>query len=607
LVAAAHMKTLLAVAAALVLTPTSASPATAAHPFVRHAEIDRLYRLFRRSDSEFVRRNPLEAVLRSEAGAHGNFGDYITDSYFAEEKRAAERDLATLRSIDRTVLSPEAQVAYDAFQWQRRSDLEGSQPWLRALTKFQPLEQVYGFTALMPRISAGSSVIRFATAADYDANLRRLWGYALYLDRARQRLRKGLAAHVTEPQVVMRHIADQLDEVIAKGVDESPFFAPVKSMARAIPAAECRRIAHEYRSMLSDRLLPAQRALSEFIRHDYIPKARTQPGLSALPGGGRLYAHLVGQFTTTDMSPEQIHELGLSEVGRIELAMDQVRRKVGFDGTLAAFAQHMRTDPRFAPQSAEQLSELYRSIQAKVESQLPQHFGRLPRAKLVVMPLSGIGAASAPNASYSQGPPDGSRPGVFHFNVSDLPSRRTFYTESLFLHEGEPGHHLQDNLASENEDLPAFLRFEGTAAFGEGWAVYTEGLGPEFGLYSDPYQLYGRYTNELFRAARLVVDTGIHAFGWSRHQAIDYLIAHTALSRTVIEQEVDRYIADPGQALAYKIGELRILELRRRAEQRLGSRFDERAFHDMVLEDGRIPLAVLDRKGDRWIAAQRDK
>jgi uncharacterized protein (DUF885 family) len=599
------MKRPLLVAAAALALSAGCAAASPAHHQARPDESAKLYALIKRSDQAFVRRNPLEALFRGDSTGPGHFGNYLTDAYYRDERAAAEADLRGLKAIDRSALSPEAQVAYDAFEWQRRSDLQGLEPALVRLQELQPIEQVKGLHTLMPRISETGSVVRFANARDYAANLRRLSEYADYLDRVRARLREGLAAHVTEPRIVIEHVADQLDEVIAKGVYDSPFYQPVKHMPRTIPARERRRIAVEYRRLLGERLLRSYRALSAFIRRDYLPKARIEPGLSALPGGDRLYAHDIDEFTTTDLRPQQMHQLGLQEVARIEGAMEGIKRRVGFTGTLEQFAEAMRTDPRFAARSPEQLAAIYSAIQRNVEAQLPQHFGKLPRAKLVVEPLSGVGAATAPNASYSQGPPDGSRPGVFYFNVTDLPSRRIFYTESLFLHEGEPGHHLQDNLAQENEALPDFLRFEGTIAFGEGWALYAESLGPEFGLYRDPYQLYGRYTNEVFRAARLVVDTGIHAYGWSRQQAIDYLLAHTALGRTIIEQEVDRYIAYPGQALAYKVGELRILGLRRRAEAALGSRFDERAFHDMVLRDGRIPLAVLDRKGDRWIADQR--
>jgi uncharacterized protein (DUF885 family) len=591
-------------AAALALNSTYAA-ATSAHHHRPRDETAALYELIKRSDQAFLRRNPLEALFRGDNNGPGHFGDYLTGAYYVAERAAAKHDLLRLKAIDRSALSSEAQIAYDSFEWQRRSDLEGLQPSLVRLEELQPVDQVKGLHTLMPRISQSGSVVRFSSARDYAANLRRLSEYADYLDRVRSRLREGLAAHVTEPRIVMEHVADQLDEVIAKGVQDSPFYQPARHISPIIPPADRRRIAAQYRRLLVERLVPSYRALSSFIRHDYVPKARIEPGLSALPGGDRLYVHLIHEFTTTHLTPQQIHQLGLQEVARIERGMEAVKERVGFAGTLAQFAQAMRTDPRFAPQSAEQLAATYRAIQAKVEAQLPQHFGRLPRAKLVVEPLSGIGAATAPNASYEQGPPDGSRPGVFHFNITDLPSRRTFYTESLFLHEGEPGHHLQDNLAQENQGLPDFLRFEGTIAFGEGWALYAEGLGPEFGLYRDPYQLYGRYTNEIFRAGRLVVDTGIHACGWSRKKAIDYLLAHTALDQAVIEQEVDRYIAYPGQALAYKIGELRILALRRRAEKALGRRFDERAFHDMLLEDGRVPLDVLDAKADRWIAAQR--
>jgi uncharacterized protein (DUF885 family) len=323
-----------------------------------------------------------------------------------------------------------------------------------------------------------------------------------------------------------------------------------------------------------------------------------------LPGGAAYYEFLIRSNTTTTLTAEQVHRLGVAEVNRITAGMAAVMRKVGFEGTLGQFFEHLRTDPRFAAASPKALADRYAEIGQRVDAALPRLFDGRPKTPLAIRPTPAYQAPTDPGARYIPGSLDTGQPGVFYFNTFDLPTRRVWGMETLYLHEATPGHHMQMALAAESTALPKLLRFDGNTAYGEGWALYAESLGPELGLFEDPYQLFGHYNDEMLRAMRLVVDTGLHAYGWPRERAIDYMLAHSAMSRTDATAEVERYIADPGQALAYKVGALTIQRLRKQAEQALGARFDVRAFHRQVLDTGSLPMAVLEAKIEEWIAAR---
>jgi uncharacterized protein (DUF885 family) len=345
--------------------------------------------------------------------------------------------------------------------------------------------------------------------------------------------------------------------------------------------------------------------MRDFVRDDYLPKARESVGLQDMKGGPELYRYLVRVNTTTDMTPEVIHNIGLSEVQRLHAEMEAVKTQVGFKGSLKEFFDHIRTDPKFKPASREALQKEYVAIGKRVDATLPRLFATMPKAPLEIRPVPALTEKGAARGSYQQGTPDGSRPGVFYYNAYDLPSRTTPSMETLYLHEGAPGHHFQISLAQENEALPNFMRFGGNTAFVEGWGLYAETLGKELGVYTDPYQYFGYLDSQLFRAIRLVVDTGIHSKGWGRDQTIQYILDNSSRGRSNATAETERYIAMPGQALAYKIGQMKISELRKRAEQKLGPKFDLREFHTQVLMTGALPLTVLDQKIDRWIAAKQ--
>jgi len=557
------------------------------------------------SDEAMLKRNPIQALVRGDPRYADEFGDYISDAYFAAEKQAAVDDLAALAHIDRGALEAEDRVSYDVFEFQRTDDLKGFQPAVLQALVVRPIDHFAGFQTFVPDMSSGQGVAPFNTVADYDNNLKRLDGYIVYLDRSIDRMKQGLALGVTNPKLVMANVVGQLDALIAEGVEGSTFYKPIKKFPDSIPAADRERLTAAYAAFIRDRLIPAHTRLRDFIKNDYMPHARDSVGLGQMPGGAALYRHLVESTTTTDMTPAVIHALGLSEVARIHTELDKVRATVGFKGTRAEFANFMRTDPRFAPASAEAMHESFLAIDKRILAAVPKDFALVPKSPLEIRAVPAYKEKTEAGGSYVPGTPDGLRPGVFYYNPYDLPSRFTWEYETLFLHEGIPGHHFQISLAQENTSLPAFQRFGGNTAFVEGWALYSESLGTELGMYTDPNQLYGHLNDEILRAMRLVVDTGIHSLGWSRDRAITYMLDNSAMGRTEATAEVERYIAIPSQALAYKVGQLTIRRLRAKAERALGPKFDVRAFHAQVLMSGALPMKVLESKINAWIAASK--
>ena len=590
---------------ALAQPPAAPVPAAAPAAPAINAEGQRLRALFAASDEAGLQRNPIQALFRGDPRYADQFGDYITDGYYARERAAVVADLAALGRIDRAALSGEDQLSYDVFRYQSETALKGYAPALMKAQIERPIDHFAGFQTLMPDLSSGEGAAPFRTVADYENNLKRLDGYIVYLSRATDRMRQGLADGTTNPRLVMQNVIGQLDAIVAQGVEGSTFYKPVTRFPAGIAPADQARLKTAYAAFIRDRLNPAHARLRDFIRDTYIPKARDSVGLGQMPGGPALYRYLIEQTTTTDMTPDAIHALGLAEVARIQTEMARVQRRVGFAGTLPRFFDHMRTDPKFAPASPAAMRAAFLAIDARVKATVGRDFSTLPKSPLDIRPVPAFKEKTDAAGSYQQGTPDGSRPGVFYYNAYDLPSRFTWGYETLFLHEAMPGHHFQISLAQENAALPSFQRFGGNTAFVEGWALYAESLGPELGLFTDPYQLYGHLNDEILRAMRLVVDTGLHAKGWSRDKAIAYMLDNSAMGRTDATAEVERYIAIPSQATAYKIGQLTIRKLRTRAEQALGAKFDVRAFHAQVLMSGALPMGVLEAKIDRWIAAQR--
>ncbi|HEY0112446.1 MAG TPA: DUF885 domain-containing protein [Allosphingosinicella sp.] len=570
-----------------------------------HTASRALASLFAQSDADNLRRNPLEGLSRGLPGYGARLPNGFSDTYDSAEREAAERELAALKRIDRSRLTEEERISYDVFKWQREMDLRGLQPDLLRISSALPIDHFNGVHAFLAEISSGESIAPFKTLQDYENGLTRLDDVGPVFYRAIGRMRRGMAAGIVQPRIVVANVIEQLDAMLAGRIEDSAFFRPLTRIPTAIPAADQTRLRGSYRRKIEAEVRPAIQRLRTFMAQEYLPKARESVGLAAIPGGPAYYAHRARVSTTTDLSPDQIHRIGLDNVAKIHAEMEAVKRQVGFTGTLKEFFEHIRTDPKFKPKSREALQQGYVAIGERVAPALPRLFQTLPKTPLEIRPVPALTEKGAARGSYVQGSSDGSRPGVFYFNAYDLPSRTTPGMETLYLHEGAPGHHFQITLAQENEALPSFQRFGGNTAFVEGWGLYAETLGRELGVYTDPYQYFGYLDSQLFRAIRLVVDTGIHSKGWTRDQTIQYILDNSSRGRSNATAETERYIAIPGQALAYKIGQLKISELRARAEKALGPRFDIRGFHDQVLMSGALPLAILERKIDAWIGAGR--
>ncbi|MFS0771621.1 DUF885 domain-containing protein [Sphingomonas sp. 1P08PE] len=564
----------------------------------------KLKRLFYDSDERDLKLDPISAIFRGDMRYADRFGEYLTDERTATEKRNVEADLAGLKAIDRAKLTPVDQIAYDVFRNQAEINLRGFAPGILAVTRLLPLNHFGGFQTFYPDFASGKGGAPFKTVADYRNNLTRNAGYAALYDRAIALMREGMAKGVVQPRLVVTNMIAQFDALIDQGVEKSVFYAPVTMFPDTVPAGERAALTAAYAAQVRDVITPAHRKFRDFLANEYLPKARDTVGLSALPGGAALYDYRIEASTTLAMKADAVHRLGLSEVARITREMEAQRQAVGFKGTLAQFFDYLRTDAKFQPKTAAQLREGYEAIGKRVDQKIATQFSLVPKSPLEIRPVPDFRAKTDAGGSYQQGSPDGSRPGIFYYNTYDLPTRYLWGMETLYLHEAVPGHHFQISLAQENVALPAFMRFGGNTAYVEGWALYAETLYGPLGLETDPYQRMGGLSDEMLRAMRLVVDTGIHAKGWGRDQAIAYMLANSPMGKTDATAEVERYIAIPGQALAYKIGQLTILKLKAEAQAKQGSRFDPRAFHAEVLDTGSLPMPVLEKKLRDWMAKQ---
>jgi uncharacterized protein (DUF885 family) len=549
--------------------------------------------------------DPLGLLYRGKRADPAALAQLFSDTRDRRELASARQSLRALKAIIRERLSPERQISYDVFLRAKQEQLGWLQPDIRALTAVRPLNHFGGLHVEFPTLMASDGAVPFNTEADYKSALALDLAFPQVLDNAGLRFRQGLATGVVESKLTVTNMIGQIDALLSAPVEQSPFYSPVLKFPDAVPEASRAGLRDTYARAIRDKINPAYQRLRQFLTATYLPAAREQPGLLGMKGGTTLYPRLIERETTLRLDPAEVHKLGLGEVARIQREMGQVQRELGFKGELRAFFDTIRTDPQFHPKSREELADGFARVGRAVDAQIPRFFSKVPKTPLVIQPYPAYREKYEAGGSYSQGSPDGKRPGVFFFNTYDLPSRFLTGITTLYLHEGAPGHHFQISLAQEDASLPSFQRYEGNNAFVEGWALYSETLGYEMGFYKDPKQHWGTLDDEMLRAMRLVVDTGIHAEGWSREQAIDYMLANSGMGRTDATAEVERYIANPAQALSYKIGALTIQRLRKKAEAALGARFDIRAFHEQVLGSGALPLPVLEAKIDRWIAAGR--
>ena len=502
--------------------------------------------------------------------------------------------LARLQRIDRAVLSAQDQLSYDLFAWEYKSRV-GAYPFKPFLYDVRPRDGLQTLSEL-------AELVPFTTVADYEHWITRLKTIDRYLAQNQSLLELGIREKRTQPRVVMERVLPQLTELIKPAAESNPFYAPFKRIPDSVPAAERARLQAEGKAAIEGVVIPAYAKFEKFFRERYVPASRATDGIWDTPDGLAFYQERARFHTTTDLTPDAIHQIGLKEVARIRAEMDAVIREVGFKGSFGEFLEFLRTDPQFYYKTPDELFRAYAALAKQIDPELVKLFRRLPRTPYGVRPIP---ATSAPNTTtaYYQGPAaDGSRAGYYYVNLYRPEVRPKYEMEVLTLHEAVPGHHLQVALAQEQTDLPLFRRNAEHTAYVEGWALYTESLGDQLGLYKDPYSRFGRLTYDMWRAVRLVVDTGIHAKHWTRQQAIDYFKANAAKTEADIINEVDRYISWPGQALAYKVGQLRISQLRAEAERQLGPKFDIRDFHDVVLSNGAVPLEVLEKEVRDWIA-----
>ena len=545
-------------------------------------------------------RAPLEALLSGDKRFADRFGEPLSDATLAAEYAEKTEQYERLKDIDRNALGPVERIAYDVFSYQLRHDLKAHEAGLRLIQTLSPLDAFYGAQASYGDIASGQGGVAFESVKDYEDGLARLGGFARHMRRVVDKLRDGLDQGYVQPRVTVETVLRQVDEMLALDVEETPFYRPVLDMPAAITEADRIRLANAYRAAIEEEVRPAYLLWRDYLKNDYMAAARNDPGLGGMKDGRALYDWLVAGHTTTTLSAEEIHAIGLAEVARIETEMKTVMAKTGYEGTLQDFFVYLRTDPSFVFDEPEGFFNAFDELDAYVRTRMDELFHYMQKAPFDSRPLPALGSTRG-SGYYRPGPPDASAPGVLYVNVTDMRSRPIWQTESLFLHEAIPGHHYQISLAQEDETLPEFLRFGRYTGYIEGWGLYAESLGGELGLYTDPYQLFGHLDWEMLRAVRLVVDSGIHAKGWTRRQAIDFFLAHSAFAEKDAASEVDRYISMPGQALAYKIGQMEIAELREKSAAVLGDAFDIRDFHHEILNAGPLPLSILEAKIEDWI------
>ena len=560
---------------------------------------------------EFKERiNPIEATKAGNYRYNNQVANYISDDYQKDLKKNYTYFLNLLKKINQDKLSETELLSKKVMEWDCNIKLEGLNNKLVTITspiynlpsfELMPLIQVQSLHLYVAQIAAGGSVHPFNSIEDYDNWLERINDYVAFLDTAISKMKKGISTKIVIPRVLAKKTISQLDEFIFNPIDKHLFFKPVLSLPENFSDKEKNRITSEYRSMIINKLKPNYIKLKEFLVNEYIPVCRESSGIGDLPNGKVTYNYLIKLHTTTNMSSDQIHELGKSEVARILDEMEIAKNKMGFKGDIKAFFEFIRNSPEQMPfKDPNQVIDNFYNIKNRIDKKLNQIFELKPKADFVVRRTESFREASA-SAEYVPGTKDASRAGIFYVPIPDVNRYNKFSDEALFLHEAIPGHHYQLSLQQENKDLPKFLHPESMGVFVEGWALYAESLGAELGLYEDPIQYFGMLSMEMHRAIRLVVDTGIHSKGWSREKAIQYSLENEAESEATIIAEIERYMATPGQALSYKIGQLKIRELRSKAEIKLGDRFSVTEFHNQVLNTGSLPLILLESKIDNWI------
>lgn len=555
-------------------------------------------------DSYFKETLKLEPIYATFVGVNDyndQFGGSLTEAYLKARHDLNTRYLKEVKAIDRSALPASLQLSYDMFNYDRNVALVSE----TFPEHFMPMNQFYSTVISMVQLGSGESAQPFNTVADYHNWLSRLEGFIQWTKLAQTRMDEGIASKVVLPRILVERTIPQLEAQLVNKAEDSLFYAPINQFPSSFSEQDKQALTIEYTALINDKLLPALNDLTTYFQETYLPAARSSDGWWGLPNGKVWYQHLANSHTTTTMAVDEIHQVGLAEVARILSEMDKVREQVGFDGDLQAFFASLSSEPQYFFSDRQGLIDGYMSLKDKINIELPKYFNVMPKADYVVKPVESFREQSAAGASYESPAVDGSRPGVFYINTFNLKAQPKWGMTTLSLHEAAPGHHFQIAIKQELSGIPEFQRFGGYTAFEEGWALYAEYLGIEMGLFADPYQYFGKLSDEMLRAMRLVVDTGLHAKGWSREQAIQYMKDNSPMAESDIIAEVERYMAIPGQALSYKVGQLKILALRAEAEAALGDKFDLKGFHDQILTSGSLPMAVMEQKIHDWIEVKK--
>ena len=555
---------------------------------------------------------PLEGTQSGDSTKNDKLYADFTDSYRAKLSGFFTRYLTSVKKIDRNKLKGNDRIHYDIFKREMEVSLEGlSRQWFTNFVlypehQYMPFNQFGGVPLWMGQLGSGEGSQPFKSITDYENWIRRATAFSAWTDSAIIYFRKGIEKNIVLPQTLVKKMIPQLEEMLVSDPKKSLFYGPVNKMPDNFTNAERKRFTTDYTKLINEQLVPSYRKLWSFFKNEYLSKARKTTGISSLADGKKYYEYLIHSWTTTNKTPEEIYQTGLDEVKRIRAAMDSVRNTVGFKGDLNAFFLFMKTDKRFMPyKTAEEVLDAYRAIQSKIDPNLKKMFNHTPKTPFEVRQTEAYRAASA-SAEYNMGSVDGTRPGIFYVPILDATTFNvTSGMEGLFLHEAIPGHHYQLSLQLENTKLPKFLRFSFYGAYVEGWGLYSESLGKELGVYTDPYQLIGSLGKEIHRSIRLVVDVGMHSKNMTREEAIKYMMENEPINEQKATAEIERYMAMPGQALSYKIGSIKIRELRTRHEKMLGKKFDLAAFHDELLQGGSMPLEILEKKMDSWAATKK--
>lgn len=546
---------------------------------------------------EVLQLYPINATAIGDARYNDMLPADFTDSYRLKLKEVYTRYLADIAKFNREELTQHDQISYDIFRREMEINMEG----LVFHDNYIPSNQFAALPLSLGQMGSGEGMQPFKTVKDYDDWIKRATAFSVWADSAILYFKKGMAVGYVLPQSLVIKIVPQMQGMVTNSAQSSLFYGPVKKIPENFSDSDKQRITADYVKLINEQLIPSYKKLGKFLQNEYLPKTRTSSGIGMLPDGAKYYAYLVRQQTTTNKTPEEIYQTGLKEVARIRATMDSIKNVTGFKGNLPAFFEFMKTDKQFMLyKKPKEVLDAFEAIHQRILPNLKKLFTVTPKTGFEIRQTEDFRAASA-SAEYNQGTPDGSRPGIFYVPILDATTFNvTSGMESLFLHEAIPGHHYQISLQQEDTSLPKFRRFGGNNAYVEGWALYCESLGKELGLYTDPYQYMGALGDEIHRAIRLVVDVAIHTKGMSREEAIKYMMDNEAISEQGATAEIERYMVIPAQALGYKIGALKIRELRSRYEKELGNKFNITDFHTEVLKDGAMPLEVLEKKMDTW-------